>query len=233
MQRSNREVWFVRHGESVANAGGRTQEAGSYSLSERGFRQAEQLASVLDARPELIIHSTYLRARQTAQPFMAKMPHVPVEEWPVHEVQYLDPAHCVGTTQDERRLLARDYWVKCDPNYAAPGAESFVLFIGRVREALDALASRHEKHTVVFAHGHVMRAVAWLLLFKPSALDVAAMRHFRNFMEGYPVPNCSVQELFFHACGRESIASLWVPDGVEREPVENMDHGIFGVPPAF
>src|ERR1043165_5780158 len=94
---SPREVWFIRHGESVANAGGRTTEAGIYPLTELGFRQAEQLAAALAAEPkapELIVHSSYVRARQTSEPTQRQFPSVPVEEWPVHEVQYLDPALC-------------------------------------------------------------------------------------------------------------------------------------------
>src|SRR5687767_13515487 len=110
MQRDKgaREVWFIRHGESVANAGGRTAEAGSYPLTERGSRQAAQLAAALPLEPDFIIHSPYLRARQTAEPSMGRFAKVPSDEWPVQEVQYLDPALCVNTTQDERHVLAFD-----------------------------------------------------------------------------------------------------------------------------
>ena len=41
---SVREVWFIRHAESVANAGARTREAPTYPLSDLGFRQAAELA---------------------------------------------------------------------------------------------------------------------------------------------------------------------------------------------
>ena len=60
---SHREAWFIRHAESVANAGARTKEASSYPLSELGFRQAQQLAHALPAEPDLIIISPYIRAR--------------------------------------------------------------------------------------------------------------------------------------------------------------------------
>ena len=42
-----REIWFIRHGESVANAGARTDEASGYALTELGFRQAGQVATAL------------------------------------------------------------------------------------------------------------------------------------------------------------------------------------------
>src|SRR5882757_2285534 len=100
---SHREVWFIRHSESVANAGARTREAPTYPLSELGSRQAEQLAAALNAEPDLIVVSPYVRARQTAEPTIRRFPNTRVEEWPVHEVQYLAPALCVDTTQEERR----------------------------------------------------------------------------------------------------------------------------------
>ena len=59
---SVREVWFIRHAESVANAGARTREAPTYPLSDLGFRQAAELAVALHVEPELIITSPYIRA---------------------------------------------------------------------------------------------------------------------------------------------------------------------------
>ncbi len=224
-----REVWFIRHGESVANAGARTAEPSSYSLTERGFRQAEQLAATLVEEPELIIHSPYVRARQTAEPAMQKFRHVPVGEWAVQEVQYLDPVQCIGTTQDERRELARDYWVRCEPEYAAPEAESFTVFLARVQDALAALELRTERLTFVFSHGHFIRALVWTMMFRPSVFDVPAMRHFQAFMEAYPVPNCAVQPIYFHSTGNWSLGRLNVPDGVEREPMDLATGGLVGL----
>jgi 2,3-bisphosphoglycerate-dependent phosphoglycerate mutase len=231
MQRDKgpREVWFIRHGESVANAGGRTTEAGIYPLTERGFRQASQLAAALPLEPDFIIHSPYLRARQTAEPTMGRFASVPNEEWSVQEVQYLDPALCVNTTQDERHVLAFDYWEKCDPYTAAPNAESFVDFVLRARTALDRLAARTERLTYVFCHGHFMRALAWLLLFRPSELTRAAMLHFRQFMQSYLVRNCAVQTVYFHENGATSLGGLWVPDGVEHEPIQATLRGQEGI----
>ncbi len=214
---SVREVWFIRHAESVANAGARTREAPTYPLSELGFRQAAQLAPLLPVEPDLIITSPYTRARQTAEPVIARFHRTRVEEWPVQEVQYLDPALCVDTTQDERRVLSDAYWEKCDPHFAAPNAESFAGFIGRVADAIGRLANRSERVTFVVCHGRVMDAVAWLSLSPPAIVDATAMRRFHSFIHGFTVPNCSVLPLHFHACGRRSLGKLWVPDGIEAE----------------
>ena len=223
-----REVWFIRHGESVANAGARTVEASGYALTDLGFRQAEQVGRVLPVEPELIIHSPYVRARQTAEPAMARFAHVPVEEWPVQEVQYLAPAKCVGTTQDERRAFSVEYWDRCDPEHAEEEAESFVVFIERVRQALAGLSQRKERRIFVFSHGQFMSAAAWLVLSRPAVLDRAAMKRFFQFIHGYGVPNCSVMPLYFHPEGHYSLGGLWLPDGVDVADA-NLAGGLAGV----
>ena len=214
---SQREAWFIRHAESVANAGAHTVEASSYPLSELGFRQAQQLATALPVEPDLIVVSPYVRARQTADFAIRRFPNAPVEEWPVQEVQYLDPALCVDTTQDDRNVLADAYWDRCDPDYAAPNAESFTGFIARAADALHRLGKRTEKRTFVFCHGRMMDALAWLSLSKPAAIDAVAMRRFAKFMHGFTIPNCSVLPVHFHPDGRRSLGTLWVPEGVEPE----------------
>jgi broad specificity phosphatase PhoE len=218
MQRNNaREVWFIRHAESVANAGGRTREAPTYPLSELGFRQAAQLTAALPVEPELIVVSPYVRAQQTAAPVMRRFPKARVEEWPVQEVQYLDPTLCVDTTQDERRTLSDVYWERCDPHHAAPGAESFADFIARTADALQRLMRRAERTTFIFCHGRVIDAVAWLSVSPPAIVDAAAMRRFFHFIHGVVVPNCAVLPLHFHADGARSLGKIWVPEGVEAE----------------
>jgi broad specificity phosphatase PhoE len=226
---SHREVWFIRHSESVANAGARTREAPTYPLSELGFRQAEQLAAALHAEPDLIVASPYVRARQTAEPAIRRFPNARVEEWAVQEVQYLDPALCVDTTQEERRAHSDAYWQRCDPHHAAPGAESFVEFATRVSEAIEKAARREEQRIFVFCHGQVMQAIAWLLVSRPMVIDSAAMRRFYNFMHGITVPNCSILPVQHHADGSRTLAGLWLPVGIEAEAAGRDQTGQAGV----
>lgn len=223
-----REIWFIRHGESVANAGARTTEASGYPLTELGFRQAAQVADALPHGPELIIHSPYVRARQTAHPAIQRFADIPVEEWPVQEVQYLDPAKCAGTTQEERRAMSIEYWERSDPHHAEPDAESFVAFVDRVRDALRGLSLRRERRIFVFGHGQFMSAVAWLLLSRPSVVDEVAMRRFYKFIHGYAVPNCGVMPVYVHECGSHSLGGLWLPDGVDGVEA-NIAGGLAGI----
>ena len=120
-------------------------------------------------------------------------------------------------TDEIPNALAREYWERCDAEHAAPGAESFAHFMARAREAIERLAARRERRVFVFCHGHLMGAVAWLLLSQAAAVDAAAMRRFLNFTRGRPVANCAISVLHFHADGARSLGGLWVPDGVESE----------------
>ena len=149
--------------------------------------------------------------------------------WPVHEVQYLDPALCTGTTQDERNALADAYWHRCEPGYAAPDAESFAGFIARAADALHRLGKRPEKRIFVFCHGRMMDALAWLNLSRPRIIDASAMRQFFHFFHGFTVPNCSVMPLHFHPDGRRSLGAIWVPEGVEPEAAGRNRPGQEGV----
>lgn len=223
-----REIWFIRHGESVANAGARTVEASGYALTELGFRQAEQVGRALPHGADLIIHSPYIRAVQTARPAIARFPHIPVEEWPVQEVQYLDPAKCAGTTQEERRAMSMDYWERSDPEHAEPDAESFIVFIERVRQSLIALSRRPEHRILVFTHGQFMSAAAWLILSRPATIDRIAMMRFYKFIHGYTVPNGCVMPLYIHPEGPCSLGGLWLPEGVEGTDA-NLNPGLAGV----
>ena len=217
---SHREVWFIRHGESVANAGARTIEAATYPLSNLGFRQAGQLAAALEVEPDLIVVSPYVRARQTAEPAIRRFPNARVEEWRVHEVQYLSPALCVDTTQDDRNGMALAYWQRCDPHHAEAEAESFAEFCARVGDAIESAARRSERRIFVFCHGRVMQAIAWLVLTRPAAIDGAAMREFSNFMNGVAVPNCAILKMHCHADGARTLAGICVPEGIESGTAE-------------
>jgi probable phosphoglycerate mutase len=224
-----REVWFIRHAESVANAGGRTREAPTYPLSGLGFRQAEQLARVLKPKPELIVVSPYLRAKQTAEPYSQKVGSVPVEEWPVQEVQYLDPALCVDTTQDERRAMSIAYWELANADYAAPNAESFVAFIARAQATLEQFSRRIESRSFVFCHGQFISAIAWLIFTRPARIDGPAMRRFYQFVHSYAVPNCSILPVYFHGDDTISVGGLTIPAGVDTHAPHMAPAGLAGL----
>jgi broad specificity phosphatase PhoE len=191
-------VWWVRHGESEANAGLPTPDAWTTPLTQEGWRQSHAIAAAIRQRPRLIVHSCMTRAKQTCEPTLARWPLTPTEQWPVQEFTFLSGPRYVNTTQEERQAGVRGYWERMDPHEVdGLGAESFAAFIGRVDAALARLAAIDQSPTdgpvVVFTHGRFLRGV--LLRIRecaagqpPIPLD-QLMRRARDLMTEVSVPN--------------------------------------------
>lgn len=176
-----KKIWFVRHGESVANAGAATADHRTIPLSDLGEEQARAV-SIIIPEPQLIVQSPYLRAKQTAAPLCRLYPDVPVETWDcVHEFVYLSPATCSGTTSAQRRPRVIAYWRHLDPAYLdAPDAESYNDLLARIEMTRKCLLARPESFIVVFSHAQFMRnfqlvyqhpartAQEYMLLFRKS-----------------------------------------------------------------
>jgi 2,3-bisphosphoglycerate-dependent phosphoglycerate mutase len=175
-------ILLVRHGQSVANAGGAPPDHITNPLTELGHAQAKVFAESFPGTPTLFLHSPFLRARQTAEPLLRRFPDVPVEEWPIHEFTYLEPARHNGTNEEQQMPHILKYWERPDPAHVTgPGAESFTQFLDRAREAIQRFAHIAPGGCiVVFTHGFVMQAFRLLLLF-PHATDSELMVNFRRF----------------------------------------------------
>ncbi len=183
-------ILLVRHGQSVANAGGAPPDHTTNPLTELGHAQAKAFAEGFSCTPTLFLHSPFTRARQTAEPLLQRFPDVPVEEWPIHEFTYLEPARHNGTNEEQQMPDIAKYWERPDPAYVAgPGAESFTQFLDRAREAIQRLIRMAPGGcVVVFTHGFVMQAFRLLLLF-PHATDAELMTNFRRFHFGHFIEN--------------------------------------------
>jgi broad specificity phosphatase PhoE len=175
-------IILVRHGESVANAGGRTANQVVNPLTELGRAQSREFAERLDCKPTLFITSPFLRTQQTSEPLQQRFPDVPVEEWPIHEFSFLNPSRHEGTTEEDRQPHVIEYWRHEDPAHIdGPGAESFTEFLDRAREAVHRLVEHNSGGCIViFTHGFFMQAFRLVLLF-PEATDAELMANFRRF----------------------------------------------------
>jgi probable phosphoglycerate mutase len=175
-------ILLVRHGQSVANAGGRTVDNATNPLTELGRAQSKKFAERLDCKPTLIVTSPFERAQQTAEPLRQRFPNVPVEEWPIQEFNFLDPSRQTNTSEIDREPFAATYWQRQDHAYIdGPGAESFSMFLDRAREAIHRLVSRNPSGCIViFTHGYFMQAFRLVTLF-PNATDAELMSNFLRF----------------------------------------------------
>ena len=148
-------LYFVRHGESAANAsaGVGTDGPGWDELTERGWEQARGLGRRLQGEGlELIVASPMRRAQETAAG-IAEVLGLPVEtDDELHEIRQSDAYHDLEEAQ--RGPHATISWMPHSPPDAAPpGAESFEAILGRVdrvRERLEA----HARDRRVLAVSH-------------------------------------------------------------------------------
>jgi 2,3-bisphosphoglycerate-dependent phosphoglycerate mutase len=153
------ELWLVRHGASADSVEGESFELvegqGDPPLSEVGRHQAEQVALRLSQEPfDALYISSLQRTAQTAAPFVARSGLTPVIDADLREVflgewegGLLRQKAADGDPLFERVMTEQRWDV-------VPGAESREVFGGRLRRAVERIATAHPGgRIVVFSHG--------------------------------------------------------------------------------
>ena len=164
-------------------------------MTDKGVLQSRRVASYINQRPDIIVHSPYIRTLQSARMTMDKFPDVPVEEWPVQEFIYLHHEAYRQTTQADRQPAVTEYWQQNSPALKASlEAESFIEFIDRMRLLVEKLVSR-KGHVIIFTHGHVIRAMIWKVITGALNNDEAAMMRYRSLRQALPVPNAAILKI--------------------------------------
>lgn len=186
-------IYLIRHGESHANAGLKTDDTALIPLTELGQEQAKAVPDKLPSRIDTIIVSSYLRTQQTAVPTIQLHPAAPVLKWDeVREFTYLDPRKANGTTIEERKPLVNAFWEAMDPDLQeSPEVESFGQFITRVKQVHEMLRSDFggaEQNVALFTHALFMKAF-FQVLDKPMASIQELMN---TFFDCPIIYNCDV-----------------------------------------
>ncbi|WP_421659197.1 histidine phosphatase family protein [Leptothermofonsia sp. ETS-13] len=190
------QIWIIRHGQSLSNAGLSTTGPDDNVLTKLGVAQAVYAAIAVKQPPNLVVTSPYIRTQLTARPLLEKYSSTPVETWSVQEFTYLSLS-LQRTTREERIPLSVAYWQRCDPHYVdGEQAESFVSLMNRAQETLHRLRQA-QGFVVVFSHSTFMKALLWQILATPHAFNASAMRHFHWFHMGFRVPNAAILKLEF------------------------------------
>lgn len=149
-------IFFVRHGESVANLSdrnGHKRPEDADRLSERGWEQARGLGRRLEGHGlELIVASPMTRAQETAQG-IAEVLELPVEtDEDLFEVRQSDAFYAASPDYGDTGTLT---WMPgADPSFAEPGAESFDDIVGRVRRVMKRLGELASEQRIVAVSHH-------------------------------------------------------------------------------
>ncbi|HLQ04825.1 MAG TPA: histidine phosphatase family protein [Verrucomicrobiae bacterium] len=145
--------FFVRHGESEANAAHRFSGRTDSPLTERGRKQAEVVAAALDAVPfDRIVATPLSRSLDTAL-VIGRRRKMPVDV--VNDLIEIDVGDRTGATFDEIRGLPD--W-KDDGFVAWPSGETLEQVLERALRAVRRIHRESEGGTVlVIGHGGVTR----------------------------------------------------------------------------
>lgn len=205
-------LWLVRHGESAGNvardlahqnqtfrieiAAGRDVDV---PLSDRGREQAHALANFFfgkptDERPEVLLSSPYLRARETAQAvaeatglagggaFQCADERLREREFGILDRLTSDGIHELYPEQAALRTSIGKFY------HRPPGGESWCDVILRLRSALDTLSLHHAGRRVLIVGHQVV-----ILCFRYLLEDLSEAQILAIDAAG-DVANCSVTE---------------------------------------
>lgn len=211
-----KDIWLIRHAESLANIGESTTTPREIPLSENGLRQADDLASTIDERPDLVILSPYVRSRQTAEPLFELYPDARSETLLVQEFTYLSVSRCRGTSYEHRKPWAREYWQRADPNYCdGDQAESFAEFIGRCETFDWQIREREYELALVFTHEQFIKGLLWNSMRFGPEMTSASMRSFQKFMVSFSVPNTAIMRVKIDEDGEFYFGKIGSENGVQ------------------
>ena len=193
-------LFLIRHGQSQTNAGGRNIAPQAVGLTTIGNEQARKIAAFLKGYTSLnlIVTSSYLRTKQTAEPTIREFRFVPHAEWQVQEFTYLSPEYFGYSNIHERRPMVEAYWEQSKPDHEdGQGSESFGKFILRVKDFIRRSTKTAQKteNIAIFSHEQFINAVLWCLRERPTTIDTEAMREFRNYCQDNRISNGSIKEL--------------------------------------
>ena len=116
MNHSRKTLTFVRHGESVANAGGMTMPHHAIPLSATGRQQATELPALIDVQPSVVLVSNMIRTHETAAPFCERHAIVPKINPTLDEFSVIDPALIEGMDGAQRKPFVKSYWDDPQPH---------------------------------------------------------------------------------------------------------------------
>lgn len=191
-----KQIYLIRHGQSLSNAGGDAQPNAHIELTELGKRQAREVAAWLSEavtdEVNSINVSKFIRTHQTAKPFVEMTGIEPTIIEGLHEFDYLSFNKIDGTSLAQRRQMADDYWVIREPQeLEGEDAESYQAFCDRVGRVLEHFKTLEDGNHVVYTHGLWISMLIWQLLGQPNDTN-DNMRKFRQFELSIRARNCEV-----------------------------------------
>jgi len=173
-------VYFVRHGQSIANVSAVFQPPHS-PLSDEGWMQARRIAKRISKFScGALISSSFQRAKETAQAIAEETGLEP--EYSGLFVERIKPSSINGApVANEAAQATWRQWEESlyTPSMRVEDGENFADIIGRADKALGFLGERREASLAVVTHGFFLRTLVARALFG-EMLTEKALRRFQS-----------------------------------------------------
>jgi broad specificity phosphatase PhoE len=157
-------ITFLRHGESIGNIKGCIQGQVDFPLTDKGREQAAMLAELWrtdEVRYDLIISSTLLRARQTAETISAALGN-PLEFDPIWQERSF------GTLEGKQLSEVEGYEPPVDYfhpyNVIGDYGESQLDLYTRACQAVQGLVRRPAGRYLIVSHGAMLNKVFYAII---------------------------------------------------------------------
>ena len=156
---------LIRHAESVGNRQGRLQGRTEFPLTERGQRQAEQLAAALSSPAIGAVYSSPIkRTLDTAEAIASRFGLTVRVDEALQEYHFGELSGLTWTEIQKRRPRLIEELLSDTPRFPGyPGEEGRDAFRDRVCGALWAIADRHAKEEAVAVVTHAGPIAVFLL----------------------------------------------------------------------
>jgi 2,3-bisphosphoglycerate-dependent phosphoglycerate mutase len=175
--KGEKAVYFVRHGQSVANVSAVFQPPDS-PLSEEGRMQARRVAlRIAHLSCDALVASTFRRARETAEAIAGETGLQP--EYSALFVERIKPSSINGApVADETALAIWRRWEESlyTPAMRVENGENFDDIMMRADKALAFLSERKEQSIAVVTHGFFLRTLVARALFTDTLTDTTYRR---------------------------------------------------------
>ncbi len=196
-------IYFVRHGETANNAAKRLN-APNTPLSEKGMRQAEDIAERCKRIPiEVVVTSTMTRAKQTGAVVSGGIgAHMESSELFVegsYSSRLVDKAFSDPEVRSAFDAYHRNFE---DPAYRFEDGENFADLKKRALAALKFLEGRSEENILVVSHAFFMWIIAAAAVF---GSDLTA-EECKGVLRGFDLmENTALTVLTFDAPPRKAV----------------------------
>jgi len=187
-------VYFVRHGESVFNAKHLHQDA-TPALTPKGEEQAKTIAERVSVLPiDVIVSSTMVRARQTADAILQKVSK-PIVYSDLF-VENRNPSVVVGKSHQDPFVIEvskviRENFEK--ETFKHSDEESPAEFRERGKKALAFLDARKEENILVVTHGTFLKVLVAHVIFQ-DGFTGSEWRHLHN---AFRTSNTGITQFYY------------------------------------